>query len=217
MTFLIVLILDNIFNTFYNVINAGSLEAIVAHPDFGKMLLYIIILLGIITVSLTNFIMYRIMRPLAVFIMARHAGFRHAWVSFVPYGTHYLEFVLSMREFNIFNWIKTDKRETMAWIYIANDFLKGIISSIIRFFPVIGTPLNYIYQGAFLVFKWRKYYDLLHTFGIKKSAMVLSILSLICKPLYVVLLFIMCDREPDYGWRRFDCPILINEYGDVIG
>jgi hypothetical protein len=156
------------------------------------------------------------MRPIALFIMARHAGFRYPWIAFVPYGSYYLEFVLPIREYNIFNWIKTDRRETIAWVYIGNDVLGWIISFVISMFPFIGKLGNLAYKLFFIVYKWRRIYDLLKTFRFNKSAMTLSIFSVICKPLYVILLFTMCDKEPDYGWGRYDFPLLLDTDGEVI-
>lgn len=193
-----------------------SWEELVALPSFGKIILYALILLIIFTSTAFNIIMYHIMRPIALFIMARHAGYPRAWLAFIPYGSYYLEFVLPIRDFNIFNWIKTEKRETIAWIYIANELLYPIIDSIFSILPLLGTVLSWAYLLFFKIWKWRKIYDLLHTFGFKKSAMVWSIFATLCKPLYVVLLFIMCDKEPNYGWGRFEFPIMISYDGEII-
>lgn len=212
----IVLIISDIIIIIDEVKDAGSWEAIVQLPDFSRLVFYVIILLIIICISALNFALNRIMRPIAMFILARHAGFKHAWIAFVPYGSYYLEFVLPIRDFNVLNWIKTDKRETIAWTYIANDLCKPIIARILGIVPFLGTALNIGYDLLIYMFKWRKIYDLLKTFGFKNSAMTWSILSVIFKPIYVVLLFIMCDKEPDYGYGRFECPPMIDYEGEEI-
>ncbi len=216
LSFLMMGILEDIIFTFEELMYVSSWEELIALPSFGKIVLYSSIFLILILSAIFNFIFYRIMRPIAVFIMARHAGYRHAWVAFVPYGTYYLEFVLPIRDFNIFNWIKTEKRESVAWIYIANDLLFPIIDSILGLVPLFGTVVSWAYQIFVQVWKWRRIYDLMKTFGFKKSAMTWSILSALYKPLYVVFLFIMCDKEPDYGWGRFDFPIMISYDGEII-
>lgn len=214
LTYIIVFLIEDIIEVMDNLSSAGSLEAMVQHPDFDRFLIYLAIFLVWFSAATISFILYRIIRPLAVFIMGLHAGYPYAWVAFLPYGTHFVEFALPLKEFNILNWIKTDKRETIAWTYIALDFFKPIIVTIISFIPIIGRLGEIAFEGAMAMFKWRKYYDLLKTFGFKQSAMTLSILSVFCKPLYCVLLFIMCDRTPDYGWKGFENPILIDTYSE---
>ena len=216
MSYLLLLLIEDIAYILDDLSRVGSWEELIALPSFTKIVIYTSILLVIIISTVFHFVMYRIMRPVAVFIMARHAGFRHAWVAFVPYGTYYLEFVLPIREFNVFNWVKTDKRETIAWAYIGNDFLKPIISSILSMIPLLSTILQWAYSLFFEFWKWRKIYDLLITFGFQKSAMAWSILATLYKPLYVVLLFIMCDKEPNYGWGRFDFPVMIDYDGNLV-
>lgn len=187
----------------------NSFEDIVGTSEFYNVLTFAIILIVIFVSSVFSFFMYRIMRPIAVFIMAKHAGYCRPWIAFVPYGTHYLEYVLPIREFNIFNWIKTDHRTTIAWVYIGFDLGNPLISLIFSFIPLIGGLAKYAYKAFWLVYKWRKYYDLLKTFGFKKAVGFWAAASVLCKPLYTILLFIMCDRTPDYGFGRYDYPILL--------
>ena len=92
-------IVEDIIYTFEELLYVSSWEELIALPSFGKMVLYSSIFIILILSAIFNIIFYRIMRPIAVFIMARHAGYRHAWVAFVPYGTYYLEFVLPIRDF----------------------------------------------------------------------------------------------------------------------
>lgn len=139
-------IMEDIIYTFEELLYVSSWEELIALPTFGKMVLYSSIFLILILSAIFNFIFYRIMRPIAVFIMARHAGYRHARVAFVPYGTYYLEFVLPIRDFNVLNWVKTEKSESVAWIYIANDLLFPIIDSILGIIPLFGTVVSWAYQ-----------------------------------------------------------------------
>ncbi len=212
----IVFLSADIANIIDEMERAGSWENIVHLPEFARLVVYIVIALIVICGIVFHLTLNHIMRPIAMFILARHAGFKHPWIAFVPYGACYLEFVLPIRDFNVLNWIKTDKRETIAWSYIANDVLQPVIKSIIGFIPLIGTVLKIGYKLLIYMFKWRKIYDLLKTFGFKNSAMTWSILGVLFKPVYIVLLFIMCDREPDYGYGRFECPIMIDYEGEEI-
>lgn len=216
MSFLILLLLEDILFVISDLSTVNTWEELISLPSFTKIVIYGLIIL-IFTISLIlNFVFYRIMRPIALFIIARHAGFRYPWIAFVPYGSYYLEFVLPIREYNVFNWIKTDRRETIAWVYIGNDVLGWIVSFVISMIPFLGKLGNLAYKLFFIVYKWRRIYDLLKTFRFNKSAMTLSIFSVMCKPLYVILLFTMCDKEPDYGWGRYDFPLLLDADGEVI-
>lgn len=216
MSFLFLLLLEDILFVISDLSTVNTWEELISLPSFTKIVIYGLIIL-IFTISLIlNFVFYRIMRPIALFIIARHAGFRYPWIAFVPYGSYYLEFVLPIREYNVFNWIKTDRRETIAWVYIGNDVLGWIVSFVISMIPFLGKLGNLAYKLFFIVYKWRRIYDLLKTFRFNKSAMTLSIFSVMCKPLYVILLFTMCDKEPDYGWGRYDFPLLLDTDGEVI-
>lgn len=216
MSFLFLLLLEDILFVISDLSTVNTWEELISLPSFTKIVIYGLIIL-IFTISLIlNFVFYRIMRPIALFIMARHAGFRYPWIAFVPYGSYYLEFVLPIREYNVFNWIKTDRRETIAWVYIGNDVLGWIVSFVISMIPFLGKLGNLAYKLFFIVYKWRRIYDLLKTYRFNKSAMTLSIFSVMCKPLYVILLFTMCDKEPDYGWGRYDFPLLLDADGEVI-
>lgn len=211
LSYLLMFLMEDIANIIFDLSTVGSWEELVALPSFGKIVFYAVILLLVFLSGLLNLIMYRIMRPIALFIMARHAGYPYAWIAFIPYGAYFLEFVLPIREFNVLNCVKTDKRETIAWIYIGNELFGGIVSAIIKCIPLLGQVADWAYSLFFVVWKWRKIYDLLKTFGFNKSAMTWAILGTLWKPLYVVLLFFMCDKEPDYGWKRFECPIILEE------
>ena len=91
----------------------------------------------------------------------------------------------------------------------------ALVKSILGIVPLLGSVLKIGYELLIYMFKWRKIYDLLKTFRFK-SAMTWAILSVLFKPVYIVLLFIMCDREPDYGYGRFECPVMIGYDGEIV-
>lgn len=212
----LIYLIGDVLETIGDVAGSSSLDDMINHPDFIKFIIYLTVILISVSSALLSFILYRVMRPIALFIIGRNAGYPRPWIVLIPYGCHFMEFALPMREFNILNWIKTDKRETIAWTYIALDFFKPIISFILSMLPLIGNLSGIIITGTFALFKWRKYYDLLRTYGFKNSAMTLSVLSLFCKPLYCVLLFLMCDKTPDFGWKGFENPIMISYDGEIV-
>ncbi len=208
----LIYLIGDVLETIGDVAGSSSLEEMTNHPDFTKFIIYITIFVIFVASKILSGILYNIMRPIALFIIGTHAGYPRPWIVFLPYGSHFLEFSLPLKEFNVLNWIKTDKRDTIAWIYIALDVFKPMISLILSLLPLIGNLRSIIIGGSFALFKWRKYYDLLLTYGFKDSAMTLSVLSVFCKPLYCVLLFLICDKTPDFGWKGFENPILIDAY-----
>ena len=158
-------------------------------------------------VSLLISIAWYLLQAIPLFIMARKTGFKHAWMAFFPYTNDFLTFMLPIREFNIFNWIKSERRDTMALIYLAlcvfgNSALL-IITPILAPIPVIG-PLVASFGGTILVFfiyafRWRMYYDLLKTFGQESNAMWVSIISLFIPWLFLIFTIFSCKNDPDYG------------------
>ncbi len=163
-----------------------------------------------VIVAITSFLFsvaYYLLQSIPLFIMARKAGFRHAWMAFFPYTNDFLTFMLPIREFNLFNWIKTNRRDIMALIYIgmvvAGTWVLGIVATITVGIPVIG-PLISTFGGtilaaAIMLWKWRMYYDLLMTFGQKNNALWVSIVSLFVPWLFMLFTVFSCKNPPEYG------------------
>ncbi|MBO5341078.1 MAG: hypothetical protein J6A73_00170 [Lachnospiraceae bacterium] len=158
-------------------------------------------------VSLLISIAWYLLQSIPLFIMARKTGFKHAWMAFFPYTNDFLTFMLPIREFNIFNWIKSEHRDTMALIYLCMSILGGtalsIITPILAPIPVIG-PIVASFGGTALLFfiyafRWRMYYDLLKTFGQESNAMWVSIISLFIPWLFLIFTIFSCKNDPDYG------------------
>lgn len=158
-------------------------------------------------VSLLTTVAYYLLQSIPLFLMARKAGYKHAWMAFFPYTNDFLTFVLPAREFNIFNWIKTNKRDMMALIYLGmvvfGSGALGIIATITAGIPVIGALVascgGFVLAFAIYMFKWRMYYDLLMTFGQKGNALWVSILSLFIPWLFMIFTIFSCKNPPEYG------------------
>ena len=157
--------------------------------------------------SLLITVAYYLLQSVPLFIMARKAGFKHAWMAFFPYTNDFLTFMLPIREFNLFNWIKTNRRDIMAFVYIglsiAGFWAMGILAGLTVGVPVIG-PLLSTFGGTIVVvainlWKWRMYYDLLLTFGQKSNALWVSIVSLFIPWLFMIFTLFSCKNPPEYG------------------
>ena len=158
-------------------------------------------------ISLLITVAYYLLQSIPLFIMARKAGFRHAWMAFFPYTNDFLTFMLPIREFNLFNWIKTNRRDIMALVYIglsiAGFWAMGILAGLTVSVPIIG-PLLSTFGGTIVIvsinmLKWRMYYDLLMTFGQKSNALWVSIVSLFIPWLFMLFTLFSCKNPPEYG------------------
>lgn len=150
---------------------------------------------------------YYLLQSIPLFIMARKAGCKNAWMAFFPYTNDFLTMTLPAREFNIFNIIKTKRRDVIALIYIAlvvaGTLILSILTPIVSFIPVIG-PIFSSFGGVILlavlsIFKWRMYYDLLMTFGQESNALWVSIIALFVPWLFMIFTLFACKNPPEYG------------------
>lgn len=175
--------------------------------------LIITIVTSIISLLIT--VGYYLLQSIPLFIMARKAGCKNAWMAFFPYTNDFLTFTLPAREFNIFNIIKTKRRDVMALIYlallIAGSLILSIITGIVALIPVLNTvlvPILSSFGGIILfvcisLFKWRMYYDLLMTYGQESNALWVSIISLFIPWLFMIFTIFSCKNPPEYGQGQY--------------
>lgn len=140
--------------------------------------------------------------------MAKRAGLPNPWLVFVPLGCYYIYLNLARREFNLFDWIKTNDRTKVFWWflicyggYFTVTMLLSILSSI-PFIQFLFIFVNYAIMMAFTVaqyiFFWRVNYDILMTYGMQEHAMWASIVSCFVPIVMVVFSFMIMNNEPDY-------------------
>lgn len=175
--------------------------------------LIITIVTSIISLLIT--VGYYLLQSIPLFIMARKAGCKNAWMAFFPYTNDFLTFTLPAREFNIFNIIKTKRRDVMALIYlallIAGSLILSIITGIAALIPVLNAvlvPILTSFGGIILlvcisIFKWRMYYDLLMTYGQESNALWVSIISLFIPWLFMIFTIFSCKNPPEYGQGQY--------------
>ena len=140
--------------------------------------------------------------------MAKRAGLPNPWLVFVPLGRYYIYLHLARREFNLFDWIKTNDRTKVFWWfmicyggYFAVTMLLSILSSIpiIQFlFIFVNYAVMMVFAVAQYVFIWRVNYDILMTYGMQEHAMWASIVSCFVPIVMVVFSFMIMNNEPDY-------------------
>ena len=134
---------------------------------------------------------------IALFKMARKAGYKYPWLAFIPIAQTYLEFVLPRREFNLF--FKTKKRDYMGILFLLMTYLGSTIIVLLNVVPAIGQLLDVALPIVLMAFAWRKRYDMIHTFRDKELALPVSIISIFIPAVYSIVLIFSMNREPEYG------------------
>ncbi|MBQ7766664.1 MAG: hypothetical protein IJ397_07475 [Lachnospiraceae bacterium] len=99
----------------FNLLMTRSMSDEEALLFVGIFLLAFVVIMGSAIISM---LVTYVASAIPYFIMARKAGFRHAWLAFIPFGQQYIAMTLSHREFSIFNKFKTKNRKKAFWAYI---------------------------------------------------------------------------------------------------
>ncbi|MBQ7765426.1 MAG: hypothetical protein IJ397_01120 [Lachnospiraceae bacterium] len=187
---------------------SGEAESLLA----GLYVLFPFLTFGMIMVFWVFIFIFAIALGIALsfpyYKMAKRAGLPNPWLVFIPFGCLYILLNLSRREFNIFNWIKTNDRTKVFWyalIGYGGYFGVSIVMAILCNIPIIQFLfifVNYMVMLAFsfaiYVFNWRIYYDILMTYGMQEHAMWASIVSCFVPLVMTVFSFIIMNNEPDY-------------------
>ena len=134
---------------------------------------------------------------IALFKMAKRAGYKYPWLAFIPIAQTYLEFVLPRREFNLL--VKTKKRNYMAIVFLILTYFGTSIIIALNVVPAVGQLLDLALPIVLMAMAWRKRYDMLVTFRDKELAIPISIISIIFPWVYSIVLIISMGREPEYG------------------
>ena len=153
------------------------------------------IITGIIGILFT--ILEYLLPAIALFKMAKKAGYKYAWLAFIPVAQTYLEFVLPRREFNVF--FKTKKRNVMAIVTLVLTYFGTSIIIALNVVPAFGQLLDLLLPIVLIAFNWRRKYDMICTFRDKELALPISIISIVFPFVYSIVLIFSMNKEPDYG------------------
>ena len=175
----------------------GILLAISGMLGIGISALIAIISIAASVFSLLFAILEYLLPAIALFKMARKAGYKYPWLAFIPIAQTYLEFVLPRREFNLF--FKTRKRNYMGILFLLMTYLGSTIIVMLNVVPAIGQLLDLALPIVLMAFAWRKKYDMIRTFRDKELALPISIVSIFIPAVYSVMLVLSMNKEPEYG------------------
>ena len=138
-----------------------------------------------------------ILPAIALFKMARKAGYKYPWLAFIPIVQTYLEYVLPRKEFNLL--FKTKKRNVVAIADIILTYFGTTIIVILNIVPALGQLLDVLLPVVLILFAWRRRYDVICTFKDKELALPISILGTFIPLIYSIVLLVIMKRDPDYG------------------
>ena len=157
---------------------------------------FIISLIGSI-IGLIVTIVEFIIPAIALFKMARKAGFKYPWLAFIPIAQTYLEYILPRREFKL--GFKTKNRTAMAIVALILTYFGTTLIVILNIVPALGQLLDILLPIILILFGWRKRYDMICTFKDKELAVPISILAIFFPIVYSITLLILSKRDPEYG------------------
>lgn len=187
------------------------------------MIMSMIVHFSIIQEVLYNFLkiflfVWYIVTAIPYFVMGKKAGYRHAWIAFIPLGKIYIALKLPHREFRIFRF-HTKQRLYLFTTLIVVGIVFHVISfpfKVLLFFPS-QSPIDdilsfiilcisiiaFIYYCIYAVITRRMNYDLLKTYKMDKYTTWAPIANIFCPLVMVVFSFIIMNREPEYGFGGF--------------
>ena len=194
--------IENVSNGLESIENTtGSLYAILALlPEiFGLAsgtFFFIVSVIGSI-IGLIFTIVEFIIPAIALFRMAKKAGFKYPWLAFIPIAQTYLEYILPRREFKL--GFKTKNRTAMAIVALVLTYFGTTVIVILNVIPGLGQLLDVLLPVVLILFNWRRRYDMICTFKDKELAVPISILGIFVPMVYSITLLIISKRDPEYG------------------
>ncbi|MCR4686784.1 MAG: hypothetical protein K5659_04395 [Lachnospiraceae bacterium] len=198
---------DNISNGtagFFEGIAAIFAAILAALTTGGAIVTTIVGAIAAIVVLLIPLVEY-LLPAIALFKMARKAGYKNAWFAFIPFLQTYLEFVIPRKQFNLLGIIKTYKREVIAIVYICLSIFGTTISAALQGIPVIGQFLGLCFFVLMQAFVYCKVYDIFITYGSKEKAILMALLNILIPGnlIYTIGLLTIMGKDPDYGAGNF--------------
>ncbi|MCR4814275.1 MAG: hypothetical protein K5879_05560 [Lachnospiraceae bacterium] len=192
-------IISHLFIVFFMIASAFSFIALIA-------LAFLAVCLVIAAVFL--FIQEYLLPAIALFRMAKNAGYKYPFFAFIPFMQTFLEYVLPKKEFNVFFIrIPGEKRYIAALVSIGLSTVGLATDAVFDFIPVVGGFLSAFTAIAIIVFligsKWRKMHDIFRTYDTEKNALLISVIGIFVPLVHTIALLVYMNREPDYGMGNY--------------
>ncbi|MBE5886277.1 MAG: hypothetical protein E7284_07755 [Lachnospiraceae bacterium] len=190
----------------------------------------VLIIIVTFLICLVTSVIINAVLAIPYFIMGRRAGFKHAWIAFIPMLSKYIAVTIPHRSFNL-GILKTNNRKIFYWIWLGltllislsytifshitsnafsalllNDYeyTTSVYTSPLSVIIVLISLLLFLISSVVLsILCWRINYDLLKTYGLDNHAMWVSVVNIFVPLLMIVFSFIIMNREPDYGYDGY--------------
>ncbi|MBR4580878.1 MAG: hypothetical protein IKO32_06565 [Lachnospiraceae bacterium] len=157
------------------------------------------------------FLQEYLLPAIALYKMAKKAGYRYPWFAFIPIMQTFLEYVLPKKEFRVFFIRATfEYRYVVAIVAIGLSTFGVAVDQYLGYIPVVGAALSFalgLFIAVFLIgCRWRKMHDLIRTYENEKKALAISIISLFIPLVHTIALLALMNREPDFGAGNYYAP-----------
>lgn len=174
---------------------------------------WLVIILGVI--------IHHFLLAVPLYIMADKAGYAYPFLAFIPFANSYLMHILPMKEYNFIGMYKTYERKHGFLIYMLVKWIAPFaiwtVGSIFTIIPLLGYLVALILQLVNLaalvagyIAKAIMMIDLLDLYMKKDEkglAIFLGIISLFVPTVFTVSCFVLCTKEPEFGYGNYYYPV----------
>lgn len=155
-----------------------------------------------------------VLKGIPLYKMAKNAGMDCPWLAFVPVGNTWIMIRLPKKPFDLFNGKLMFTREAAFLLVILGSQLPAILSyigNIVTAIPLVGFLICFFMMGLvmacgvfILIFRYYIIEDIFNTYMPNDpNKTVLTVLSLLIPVVFIVILFIHMNDEPDYSYTEY--------------
>ena len=177
-----------------------------------------------IALAVVGMVIHHFLVAIPLYIMADKAGYAHPFLAFVPFANYYLMHVIPIKEYSYLGMYKAYERYKGFWFYMIIKFAVPIalwfIAMFISWIPLLGYFVSLVFslllavvRIAVAIAKAIMFIDLYDTYirTDKWLTYLLAILGLFIPLVQPVTLFVLCGKEPVFGYGNFYNPIVPEE------
>lgn len=166
-------------------------------------------------------LIHHFLMAVPLYIMADKAGYAHPFLAFIPFANYYLIHILPMKEYNYIGMYKTYERRNGFLLYAVFKWIGpiaiGTVGAIFGIVPLLSMLVAMVLQLVNLgllvagyIAKAIMMIDLLDLYmkkDEKSMAIFLGIVSVFVPTVFVVTCFILCKKEPEFGYGNYYYPV----------
>ena len=151
-----------------------------------------------------------------LYIMASKAGYDYPFLAFIPFANYYLMHILPIKEYSFLGMYKTNERQNGFFIYLVVKyvlpFCLGFVFMFLSLIPFVSWFIglfSWVFTLAIrvvvLIAIAIMRIDLIQLYmkESKETATILGVISLFVPIMFPVVLFIICSKEPSFGFGNY--------------